>query len=246
MASAGDEHSGMDDNDDEANMSSHLEHIRAHFGMSADAAVLDLGAGDGDFLMQCARFGVQAIGIEYADEKIARARQRAVREGVSIDIRQGVAEHVSLPDASFDFINASELIEHVANPSAVLSEIRRLLKADGACYMSVHNRYGYFDRHFKMRCLNWMPRRWAEKYLVMRGISKVDYDGRFGRQRISEMHYYTWSSFRRCALSHGLRATDLRESIVMKRFGRGAAFFYRICVRPWYFSTFHVKLTLER
>jgi SAM-dependent methyltransferase len=45
---------------------------------------------------------------------------------------------VPLPDADFDLILSTQVLEHVADPSQYLSECRRLLKPDGTLVLTTH------------------------------------------------------------------------------------------------------------
>jgi len=57
--------------------------------------------------------------------------EEARRRHLQLDVRQGTAERVDLPDESFDRVLMGFGILHVADPSAVLREARRLLRSGG-------------------------------------------------------------------------------------------------------------------
>jgi SAM-dependent methyltransferase len=52
-----------------------------------------------------------------------------------------------------------------------LSEIRRVLKPGGWCYLATPNRWTIIEPHFKLPFLSWLPGRWPSAYvrLVRRG-----------------------------------------------------------------------------
>ena len=54
---------------------------------------------------------------------------------------------VMFADASQDFVIASHLIEHLANPLAMLVELHRVLKPGGLLILLVPDRHKTFDRH---------------------------------------------------------------------------------------------------
>lgn len=218
----------------------HLEQLEKSLGSLEGKKILDLGAGPGSFLIECARRGYDAVGLEIAEHKIKYAHGKALEAGVQIDVRQGRAEQLPFQDDSFDFINASELVEHAEEPDAVLAEIHRILKTGGQAYVSVHNRFGFRDAHFKMYGLNWMPRWLGERYLLLLKKHK-EYHPLSGRQRISEMNYYTFGRFRELARGKGFNVVDMRREKLKRRLLLPPVF-YRM-LRFFYFNTFHVFLT---
>jgi SAM-dependent methyltransferase len=51
-----------------------------------------------------------------------------------------------IPDESFDFVLASHMLEHTANPLAAVQESTRVLREDGALVLIVPHKDGTFDR----------------------------------------------------------------------------------------------------
>ena len=90
--------------------------------------VLDVGCGEGAFCAELEAAGAHPVGVEVAEEVVARARAR--HPGLRFEL---VAPHGPLPfdDAGFDVVWASEVIEHVADTARWLSELRRVLKSGG-------------------------------------------------------------------------------------------------------------------
>ena len=110
-----------------------LEHV------SAGMRVLDVGCAEGAFAAELARAGAQVVGIDVAAEPLARARERdrAQRGAGGLDLRLIDAQGPwDLPDASFDVVWAGEVIEHVADTSAWLSQVRRVLRSGGSLLLS--------------------------------------------------------------------------------------------------------------
>lgn len=60
-----------------------------------------------------------------------RLRAAAKRRGVHLDLRDRVAEHTGLPDASVDSVISSLVLCTVSDPAVVLAEVRRILRPGG-------------------------------------------------------------------------------------------------------------------
>ena len=66
--------------------------------------MLDVGCGTGVVGLTAARLGARVTGVDLTPELIARAKENSALMGVAADWRQGDAEALPLPDASFDFV----------------------------------------------------------------------------------------------------------------------------------------------
>ena len=190
-------------------MSSHFENLARQVPNLASLRILDVGSGRGKFLVAAAKAGAKAEGVEPYDKYIEMSQERAAKEGISIRVQKGDAEHLPFDNETFDFVNLSEVIEHVESPERALSELKRVLKPGGFAYVSVPNRLGFFDQHFHLPFLNWMPRSWAERFIGLFGRHK-DYNIQNGRQRISEMYYDTFSGASTLFKKSGFSSRDLR------------------------------------
>jgi 2-polyprenyl-3-methyl-5-hydroxy-6-metoxy-1,4-benzoquinol methylase len=104
----------------------------------AGARVLDVGCGEGWFTAALARAGREVVGIDVAQEPLRRAREREEGLGAErLDLRLVPAEGPwPLQDASFDAVWGGEVMEHVADTSGWLSEVRRVLRSGGALVLS--------------------------------------------------------------------------------------------------------------
>jgi SAM-dependent methyltransferase len=95
--------------------------------------VLDLGCGAGQFTRELAAAGARPVGVEVAEAALERARASAP----DLDFRLAPIDGpLPLPDASFDVVWASEVIEHVSDTATWLSEINRVLAPGGRLLLS--------------------------------------------------------------------------------------------------------------
>jgi SAM-dependent methyltransferase len=96
--------------------------------LTVGVRVLDLGAGTGEFTAAAADAGANVIGAEVAESAIARARLAHP----NLDFRLvPIDGPLPFEDGQFELIWASEVIEHVADTGAWLSEVRRVLAPRG-------------------------------------------------------------------------------------------------------------------
>ncbi len=205
--------------------------------------IVDVGSGKGGFLLELARRGTSAVGVEPTPEYVELSTAKGKEQGYAIEVLSGTAEHIPRADASVGFINISEVIEHVEHPEQLLSEIHRVLLVGGKAYLSVPNRFGLRDQHFHMYFINWMPRTWAHALIGLCGRHK-DYSGKAGRQSLIAMHYYTYAKIQELCTSNGFSVTDIRIEKIKRNYELLSWILvplYRI-FRTFYWDSFHVLI----
>jgi 2-polyprenyl-3-methyl-5-hydroxy-6-metoxy-1,4-benzoquinol methylase/chromosome segregation ATPase len=112
-------------------------HTLAALSVPPGAVVLDVGCGPGIVSRALAERGCRVYGIEVDSRKAAVARASCV------EVAEADLETVSLPalfgGQRFDAILCLDVLEHLKNPLAVLSELRAMLAPGGAVLISVPN-----------------------------------------------------------------------------------------------------------
>jgi ubiquinone/menaquinone biosynthesis C-methylase UbiE len=100
--------------------------------------VLDAGCGRGETLLACARAGAEVAGVDYSAAAVGLTRELLEGEGFACDIRLGSVTSLPWPDATFDRIQFSDVIEHLDPHQTVpaLAEFHRVLRPGG--YLLVH------------------------------------------------------------------------------------------------------------
>ncbi|MBI5774664.1 MAG: class I SAM-dependent methyltransferase [Verrucomicrobia bacterium] len=94
---------------------------------------LDIGAGRGELIAKFKeRFQTEAAACDYTDELMKLPGQR-------VDIADLNTQPLPYPDASFDLVTATEVIEHLEDFRRVVREVRRVLKPGGVCILSTPN-----------------------------------------------------------------------------------------------------------
>lgn len=106
--------------------------------LSNKGALLDIGAGTGDFLSVAKKDNWNVTGIE----PNSKAKSIAIQKGVSF------ADDLStLENNSFDVITMWHVLEHVPNLEENISELKRLVKPSGTIIIAVPN-YKSFDAKY--------------------------------------------------------------------------------------------------
>lgn len=99
-------------------------------------AFLDIGAGDGALLEQIYEHKTfdHIVGIEPASEPI-----KAAKAHIKPLIKHEIFRAGKFPSNSFDIITCCQTIEHVPDPSTLISEAAKTLKPGGAIFLVSHN-----------------------------------------------------------------------------------------------------------
>jgi SAM-dependent methyltransferase len=92
--------------------------------------VVEIGPGVGANLRYLPA-GARLIAIEPNRYMHEGLRAAAARHGVEVDLRDCGAEHTGLPDHSVDTVISSLVLCSVADPAAVIAEVRRVLRPGG-------------------------------------------------------------------------------------------------------------------
>lgn len=156
-------------------------------------ALLDLGCGDGAFLLEAGAGRLRAVGLDLSAEAVAQA----TRAGVVAEVHDFSSEPLPFPDGSFAVMTCLDVIEHVFDIRFLLAEIARVLAPGGLVVIATPN-------------IQWLPRLWA----IARGRwprTSGDPEGFDG----GHIHYFTFAS-----LEYELRRAGLTPRA--RRFSRGA------------------------
>jgi 2-polyprenyl-6-hydroxyphenyl methylase / 3-demethylubiquinone-9 3-methyltransferase len=125
--------------------------------------MVDIGCGGGLFAEEFARLGAHVIGVDPSVSSLDTARSHGTAMGLSIDYRAGTGEQLPLDDASVDIACCVDVLEHVDDLDAVLSETARVLRPSGVYLFDTINRTArsrlvVIKLLQEWRLTAWMPR----------------------------------------------------------------------------------------
>ena len=117
-----------------------LDWIDQHIGL-AGKRILDVGCGGGLLSEGMATRGADVTGIDLSEKPLGVAKLHLLESGQKVDYRKIAVEQLAeeLPGA-FDAVTCLEMLEHVPNPSSVVSACARLVKPGGQVFFSTLNR----------------------------------------------------------------------------------------------------------
>lgn len=95
--------------------------------------IIDIGCGDGYFLVEAKKRGWNVYGTEFTDEAVDNCRKNG------INIHQGKLDSNNYSKEFFDIITSFEVIEHINNPKEELVEVIKILRTGGGFYITTPN-----------------------------------------------------------------------------------------------------------
>jgi SAM-dependent methyltransferase len=118
-------------------------------GLRPGDRVLDVGAGFGRHVYECARQGAHAVALDYAADEVATTRNTLgamvaageISPESSPGVLRGDATRLPFPDATFDVVITSEVLEHITDDTAAIREMARVLRPGGRFAASVPARW---------------------------------------------------------------------------------------------------------
>lgn len=139
------------------------------YGVSVTGAdVLDLGCNDGALTAQYAAKGPQSVlGVDIDADAIARAQRDRARPGV--EYRLSGTTDLPVASASIDTIVCYDVFEHVAQPSRLLAECRRVLRPGGKMLIGSWGWLHPFAPHLWSA----MPVPWAHVFVSERTLLRA-------------------------------------------------------------------------
>ncbi len=118
-----------------------LAYIEKHANGLADKKVLDVGCGGGILAESMAEKGAHVTGIDMGEANLEVARLHLLESGRDVDYRQIPVEQLAgETTAQFDIVTCMEMLEHVPDPSSIVTACATLVKPGGLVFFSTINR----------------------------------------------------------------------------------------------------------
>ena len=144
----------------------------AEFRKHAGERVLEIGCGTGCDLLQFAKYGAKAVGIDITTNHVRLARERV---GNLARVLLGSGSNLPFPDESFDYVYSHGVLHHADQPRRMAEEIFRVLRPGGRFNVHVYARWSYWPPLLMLKH-GWNWRLWIEN---SRDPVHIDlYDGR--------------------------------------------------------------------
>jgi ubiquinone/menaquinone biosynthesis C-methylase UbiE len=115
-----------------------MRRMRHDLVSQAHGAVLEIGAGTGLNLRHYSDAVKELTLTEPEDAMFAKVRRAAAGHRLEPRVVQAPAEHLPVEDNSVDFVVSTLVLCTVANPTATLTEIRRVLRPGGKLLLIEH------------------------------------------------------------------------------------------------------------
>lgn len=142
------------------------------FGINREKTVVDLAAGTGKFTALLVPSGARVVAVE----PVAEMRETLARSMPDVEVHDGTAEQIPLPDGSADAVTVAQAF-HWFDVDQALAEIARVLRLAGGLAL-LWNR-----RDESVPWVNEMSTvlEWRERYPNISGYDRVDWSAIIGQ-----------------------------------------------------------------
>lgn len=112
--------------------------------------LLDVACGSGQLALIAARNGVEATGIDIAENLVERARERARVEGLSARFHEADAEDLPFADATFDVVTSIAGAMFAPRPEVAAEQLLRVCRRGGIIAMANWTPRGFVGQLFRI------------------------------------------------------------------------------------------------
>ena len=134
-----------------------VEDFRVRVGDPRGKKILDVGSGPGGVSIAFALAGADVSGVDIEKELYEIAKLHADSYGVKINFFLYDGDKLPFADNTFDYGVSVSVLEHTTDPQMYLSEILRVTKPGGKCYLAFPNKLWPRETHTGVLLLTYMP-----------------------------------------------------------------------------------------
>jgi len=126
------------------------EHLVERADLQAGWKVLDVATGTGNAAIAAARCGCEVVGVDYVPALLERGRERARVERLPVEFREGDAEALPFPDASFDAALSIYGAMFAPDQERAAKELLRVVRRGGRIAMGNWTPGGFIGEMLKV------------------------------------------------------------------------------------------------
>ncbi len=148
---------------------------------------LDLGCGAGSFL-SVAPAGRSNLGIDVSMEWAVVAQRLCTAAGVPVEFAAALAEALPLRPGSIGVVTSLDVLEHVGDQAAMVTEIDRVLQPGGVFCAATPNRFSVgAEPHVGIWGVGWLPRSLQARYVRWRTDLPYDFTRLLSHREITAL-----------------------------------------------------------
>ena len=140
----------------------------------AGKQTLEIGFGMGTDHVNLAQQGAIMNGLDLTPRNREIAEKHLAIHGLTSNLVTGDAEAMPFADNSMDFVYSFGVIHHSPNTEKIVSEIHRVLKPGGKCWIAVYHKNSIFF-WWTVYLTDWIARRGFRRETLKERISRIEY-----------------------------------------------------------------------
>lgn len=136
--------------------------------------LLDIGSSTGIIDNALAKHFKKVTGVDIDKDAIDFAKKNFRQR--NLEFKTEDALNLSFKNNSFDIVICTHVYEHVPSPQKLFSEIFRVLRPGGVCYLAAQNKLWPWEPHYNLPFLSWLPKPLANIYVRLFGKADEYYE----------------------------------------------------------------------
>lgn len=157
----------------------YLNLIESYTGAPLKGRLLEIGCGQGDFLLKAAERGLEVTGVEYSSHAVKIAESKLGHRG---QVLCGEITQLMSSNQTFDYIVFADVLEHVRDPRKFLRSVHSLLRKEGIAVAIVPSLDSLSARLMKNKWMEFKPEHlW---YFSTKTLKRLLYSEGFYKEKV--------------------------------------------------------------